>query len=139
MNEQLIELRELMLGAPGSNATRIVALIVGVALLAVVLTLVRRRKLREEFTPIWVAVAFAIAIVGVNSDVLRSLARAIGAWTVSSTVFFLGEIFLVAICLNYAVRLSQASVHIKNLAQEVALLRSRVDDLEQTPEAPRGG
>lgn len=139
MNEQLIELRELMLAAPGSSATRIVALIVGLVLLAVVLTLVRRRKLREEFTPIWVAVAFGIAIVGVNSDVLRGLARAIGAWTVSSTVFFLGEIFLVAICLNYAVRLSQASVHIKNLAQEMALLRARVDDLEQTPEAPLGG
>jgi len=139
MNHELIELRELMLTAPGSGATRIVALIVSLVLLAVVLGLVRRRKLREEFTPIWVAVAFGIAIVGVNSDVLRGLARAIGAWTVSSTVFFLGEVFLVAICLNYAVRLSQASVHIKNLAQEVALLRARVDDLEQTPEAPHGG
>ncbi|MDH3212808.1 MAG: DUF2304 domain-containing protein [Myxococcales bacterium] len=139
MNHELIELRELMLTAPGSGATRIVALIVSLVLLAVVLGLVRRRKLREEFTPIWVAVAFGIAIVGVNSDVLRGLARAIGAWTVSSTVFFLGEVFLVAICLNYAVRLSQASVHIKNLAQEVALLRARVDDLEQTSEAPHGG
>jgi tellurite resistance protein TehA-like permease len=139
MNEQLIELRELMLSAPGSRATQIVALIVSLLLLAVVLTLVRRRKLREEFTPIWVAVAFGIAIVGVNADVLRGVSRAIGAWTVSSTVFFLGEIFLVAICLNYAVRLSQASVHIKNLTQEVALLRARVDDLERVSESPLGG
>ena len=41
-----------------------------------------------------------------------------------------GQLFLVAICLNYAVRLSQASLRMKTLAQELALLRARVDDLE---------
>jgi hypothetical protein len=41
-------------------------------------------------------------------------------------------VFLVVICLNYAVRLSRASLQMKNLAQEVALLRVLV---EQT--APR--
>ena len=51
-------------------------------------------------------------------------------WTLSSVIFFLGEVFLVAVCLNYAVRLSQAGVQIKNLAQEVALLRTRMDSLD---------
>jgi hypothetical protein len=32
--------------------------------------------------------------------------------------------------LTYAVRLSQADVQIKNLAQEIALLRSRMDSLD---------
>ena len=39
-------------------------------------------------------------------------------------------VFLVAVCLNYAVRLSQAGVQIKNLAQEIALLRTRMDSLD---------
>jgi len=62
-------------------------------------------------------------------ELLRQLTRLIGAWTPSSTVFFLGELFLVAICLNYAVRLSRANLLIKNLAQEIALLRADVDRL----------
>jgi hypothetical protein len=45
-------------------------------------------------------------------------------------VFFLGEVFLVAICLNYAVRLSKAGLQIKNLAQELALVRARIERLE---------
>mgnify|MGYP003492600060 CR=1 FL=1 len=49
-------------------------------------------------------------------------------------MFFLGELFLVGICLNYAVRLSRAGLQIKNLAQEIAILRARVDAL-----ASRGG
>jgi hypothetical protein len=46
-------------------------------------------------------------------------------------IFFLGELFLVAICLNYAVRLSRAGVQLKNLAQELALLRARLERLER--------
>ena len=127
MNDDAAALRELLMSAPGSGATRIVALVGSLSLVAVVLLLVRRRKLREEYTPIWIAVAVAIAVVGMDIDILRGFARLIGAWTLSSTVFFLGELFLIAICLNYAVRLSQASLRQKNLAQEVALLRARVD------------
>ena len=136
MNEDAVALRELLMSAPGSEATRVVALLGSLGLVAVVLLLVRRRKLREEYTPIWIAVAAGIAVIGVNLDVLRGIARLIGAWTLSSTIFFLGEIFLIAICLNYAVRLSLASLRLKNLAQEVALLRARVEALESEP-APR--
>jgi hypothetical protein len=138
MNDDAAVLRELLMSAPGSGATRIVALVGSLSLVAVVLLLVRRRKLREEYTPIWIAVAVAIAVVGVDIDILRGFARLIGAWTLSSTVFFLGELFLVAICLNYAVRLSQASLRQKNLAQEVALLRARVEEVERGPAQARG-
>ena len=49
-------------------------------------------------------------------------------------IFFLGEIFLVVICLNYAVCLSRTGAEIKNLAQEIALLRAQLDRLD-----PGGG
>ncbi len=132
MNDDAAALRELLMSAPGSGATRIVALVGSLSLVAVVLLLVRRRKLREEYTPIWIAVAVAIAVIGIDLDLLRGVARLIGAWTLSSTVFFMGEIFLIAICLNYAVRLSQAGTQIRELAQEVTLLRRRIDDLVES-------
>ena len=43
-------------------------------------------------------------------------------------VAFFGQIFLVAICLNYAVRLSQLTLQVKNLVQEVAVLRAELED-----------
>jgi hypothetical protein len=101
-------------------------------LVAVVLWLVRRRSLREEYTPIWMGVAVALVVVSVRLDWLHWLTRAMGAWTSSSVIFFLGEVFLVVICLNYAVRLSRAALEIKNLAQEIALLRARVERLDRT-------
>jgi Uncharacterized conserved protein (DUF2304) len=126
----LEELREVFLSAEESQAARAVAVLVSVALAAIVLWLVRRRALREEYTPIWLAVAGGLLLVSLRFDLLRALTRAIGAWTPSSTLFFLGEVFLLAICLNFAVRLSRASVQLKNLGQEVAILRSQVDALQ---------
>ena len=125
----LEELRAVFLSAEESHAARIAAVLDSATLAATVLVLVRRRALREEYTPIWLAVAGALLIVSLRFDLLRALTRAIGAWTPSSTLFFLGELFLVAICLNFAVRLSRASVQLKNLGQEVAILRAELDAL----------
>lgn len=130
----LERLRTLFLENPDLEATRWLALTISGVLIVVVLWLVRRRALREEYTPIWLLVSAALVFISFRLDLLRELTRAIGAWTPSSTVFFLGELFLVAICLNYAVRLSRAGLQIKNLAQEIAILHARIDAL-----APRSG
>jgi hypothetical protein len=131
----LEELHAVFLSAQESRGARIAAVLVSAVLAAVVLYLVRRRALREEYTPIWLAVAGALLLVSLRFDVLKALTRLLGAWTPSSTLFFLGELFLLAICLNFAVRLSRASVQLKNLGQEVALLRARLD-AESAGDAP---
>jgi hypothetical protein len=133
----LARLRELFLDNPDLEHTRWLALSISLAMVAAVLWLVRRRRLREEYTPIWLLVSGALVFVSLRLDVLRELTRAIGAWTPSSTVFFLGELFLVAICLNYAVRLSRAGLLIKNLAQEIAILRAQMEKLEARAEERR--
>lgn len=120
-------LREAFLRAPESGSARAVAILGALALVAVVLVLVRRRALKEEYTPIWLAVAFGVLVISLDMDLLVAITRFLGAWTPSSTIFFLGEVFLVAICLNFAVRLSQSNTRVRQLAQEVALLRARLD------------
>ena len=132
MNEQerLADLRNLMLAAPDSASVQLVALLFAGTLMGIVLWLVRRRTLRAEYTPIWMGVALAILIASLDLDMLRLVAQAIGAWSISSTLFFLGELFLLGICLNYAVRISQAGAKITELAQEVALLRRRLDEVD---------
>jgi len=132
MNEtiQLEQLRGLFLSAPESDAVRVMAVVASLSLMSVVLWLVRRRVLREEYTPIYMGTAVALLIVSIRFEILRELTKALGAWTTSSTIFFLGEVFLFLICLNYAVRLSQTSLRIKNLAQEVTLLRAQIDRVE---------
>jgi hypothetical protein len=129
------QLRELYLTTPASFETRAIAVLLSLGLVVLVLWLVKRRSLREEYTPIWLGVAVAIALVSTVGPLLHWLARAVGAWTPSSALFFFGQVFLVAICLNYAVRLSKLTLQVKNLAQELALLRSAVDGDDSSLEA----
>ncbi len=135
MNETLRpdDLREIFLATSNPGSARVLAITGILLLITAVLWLVRRRKLREEYTPIWLGVAVALVVISFRLDWLIVLTRAIGAWSSSSVIFFLGEVFLVAVCLNYAVRLSQAALQIKNLAQEIALLRARLDRIDPAP------
>lgn len=138
--QELEHLRELFLQAPESRAAGIIAVALSSVLLITVLFLVRRRRLREEYTPIWVAMAVLMTIISLRLDLLRLVTRWIGAWTPSSTLFFLGQLFLVLICLNYAIRLSRHTTQLKQLAQEAALLRARLRELTQNgPNAPDPG
>jgi hypothetical protein len=135
--QRLEELRRLFMEAPESTSTRVIAIVLSLLLVATVLWLVRRRTLREEYTPIWMGVAFGIAALALVPPLLVWLTRAVGAWTPSSTLFFFGELFLLAICLNYAVRLSGLTLQIKNLAQELAVLRGELEAARNAQPAER--
>jgi hypothetical protein len=117
-------LRRLAIEEPEAGITRLIALLVSIAFLVAVLNLVRRGKLKEEYTPIWILVAVGLMATSIWFDLVRVITRAVGAWTPSSTLFFFGEMFLLVLCLNYAVRLSSLSGQVKVLAQEVSMLRA---------------
>jgi len=128
-------LRRLIMDQPEPWTTRAIALAVSIAFLLAVLNLVRRGRLREEYTPIWTVVALGIMTLSVWTAGLRAITRAVGAWAPSSTLFFFGELFLLVLCLNYAVRLSSLTLHVKLLAQDVAMLRRELEAREGTPGA----
>ncbi len=128
-------LRQLAILQPESASTRILSLLLCAAFLIAVLTLVHRGKLREEYTPIWTIVAAGMMVAIAWFDSVRLLTRMVGAWTPSSTLFFFGLLFLLVVSLNYAVRLSGLSLQLKLLAQEVALLRERLAEVQSDDEA----
>jgi hypothetical protein len=132
-------LRHLAITQPEPTSVRILSLTLCTAFLFAVLVLVRRGKLREEYTPIWTLVAIGTMIATIWFDVVRLLTRLVGAWTPASTMFFFGLLFLLVVCLNYAVRLSSMSTQMKLLAQEVALLRARVAATEAGSRARDAG
>ena len=117
-------LRSILQADAVTLPVRIIAFVGSALLFVVVLETVRRRKLREEFTPIWVSWAVVILALGVSFDLLIWFTDLIGAWTPSSTVFFFGLAFLTAISLTYAVHMSAMLNQIKVLAQEIAILKA---------------
>jgi hypothetical protein len=99
---------------------------IGALLLAIyVLDLVRRRRLSEEYSFLWVAASLVMALLGFSTPLLQAITRALGMRFESSTVFALGLAFAVAMLLYLSVKMSRLSQENQLLAREIALFRAR--------------
>jgi hypothetical protein len=99
------------------------------ALLVTVVELVRRRRLREEFSWLWIG-ACALCIVALIIPQVRTWLVTLLPAVESTQIALAGvSLFLVALCLHFSIQVSAQSNRIKNLAQEVALLRKAVAEL----------
>ena len=119
----MIALLEL---APMLDRQRIVALALAATVVALVFELVRRRKLREEYSWVWIATALVVATFAIEQDLLLTISRWIGASSPVSTLFFGAIVFLMALVLQFSVRLSRLTHRHRTLGQRLALLEAEV-------------
>lgn len=101
------------------------AAIVGAAVLfVVVVSLIRQRRLREDYGAVWFAASVTALLLAIWQDGLRLVARALDAVTLTAPLFLLGILFLTAVGIHFSMRLSRMSDDLKRLGREVALLRA---------------
>ena len=116
---------------PMPGRQRTVALIGAAVVVLVVFELVRRRKLREEYSWVWIATAAAVTILALDQDLLLTLSRWIGAASTVSTMFFGAIVFLAALAVQFSVRLSRLTHRQRTLAQRMALLEEELSRLRR--------
>lgn len=125
------------------SRTQVIIAFGAVGLALFVLDLVRRRKLSEEFSLLWLMSSVVIAALGFSTPLLRWVTRSLGILFESSTVFAAGLAFAVAMLLHLSVRLSRLAQEHVILARELALLRLQREGTEpdgaSRPAAAGGG
>jgi hypothetical protein len=92
------------------------------AVLLMVIELVRRRKLKEEYSVLWVFTAVAVLLVSIWYSLLQNVTDAIGAISPASTLFFFGLLFCLVLLLHFSVRISSLERRLTALVQEVGLM-----------------
>ena len=100
-SSRLVPFAEL---TPLHDRQRLVALLLAAGAIATVFELVRRRKLREEYSWVWVAVAVVVAALALQQDLLLTISSWIGASSTVSTLFFGALLFLGTLALQFSVR-----------------------------------
>jgi hypothetical protein len=116
--------------------TNIVIIISSTATLLFVLELVRRRKLREEYSWLWLLTAVVYLLVTLWAGLGDWVTDVIGTNSVPIAFAFIGLQFIVIISIQYSVRLSHLTTQIKDLSQEIAILDNEIKQLrsEEKPE-----
>lgn len=115
-----------------------VAVGVAVFILLVVLELVRRRKLREEYTWLWIGTSIVLIALALQPQLLYLFQTAIGAKTPIPALFSGALGFLMLVSLMASVRLSRLTFRNKRLNRELSLQQQRLDALGAEIERMQG-
>jgi hypothetical protein len=110
----------------------IAASIASLLLLLVVFELIRGRRLKERYALLWIVTGLVLLVLSVWRGGLNTIAGWMGISTYPPAILFaVATLFVIIVLLYYSTVLSKLADENTILAQEVSLLRQRLDDLEQ--------
>jgi hypothetical protein len=108
---------------------QIVAIAVTAGLFALVFELVRRRRLMERYALLWLFSSAVLLALAVWRGLLETIASAVGIYYPPSALFVIAFGFILVMLLHFSLSTSRLADQNKVLAQRLALLQQRVDDL----------
>ncbi|MEZ4866020.1 MAG: DUF2304 domain-containing protein [Caldilineaceae bacterium] len=110
---------------------KIIAIAFSLVLFAVILQLIRKHKLREEYALIWFAVSLVIVLFSLFDGILSYLAGLLAVVYAPTLVLVFGILFCVILLLAQTVMLSNQANRLRDLAQTIGLLEWRLHQLEE--------
>jgi hypothetical protein len=103
--------------------------IASLILIAVILELIRSRRLRERYALLWLATGVVLLALSVWRDGLNTIAGWFGVTGYPPAVLFaVGTLFIILVLLHYSTVISKLADQNAILAQKVALLEAELDE-----------
>jgi hypothetical protein len=102
---------------------QIFSIVVSLVVFFFTIDLVRKKRLREEYSLLWLGTSLLMLIFIIRYDWLLSLTKLIGAVLPTTTLFLGSILFLVLLSVQFSIKISKLSNQVKDLVQENALLR----------------
>jgi hypothetical protein len=94
-----------------------------------VLELVRRRRLQERYSVLWLVTGVTLIVLAAWPALLARVASALGIATPVNALFVVALGFFLAVLLHFSLVISRLSEQTSRLAQRLALLEERVGSL----------
>jgi len=86
-----------------------------------VIELLRKRRLTESYTLLWLLVVLCTGIATWSDRLLMGLTRFLGALVPVSTLTLLSLAFILVMLIYFSTKISRLTQELKDLAQQVAL------------------
>lgn len=100
---------------------------VAVVIALVVVFYIRRWRLREEYSLLWLFLSAALIILTIDQGVMEWAADRLDVSYSPAVLFFLALAFVAVMLFHYSLEISRLSDQNKMLAQEMSLLRARLE------------
>ena len=112
---------------------KILAIVGSGAVLVLVIELVRRGRLKERYSLLWLLASVVMLIFAFSRGLLEAVSHVMGILYPPSFLFLLAFFFLLLITLHFSTVISRLSEQNKRLTQEIALLRQEMREAVNTP------
>ncbi len=99
--------------------------------LVVVLEFVRSKRLKEQYSLLWIFISALMIIFALWRDLLERVASWLGIVYAPSLLFIAGILFSFALILHYSVIISKLHTQNVRLAQELGILNKKIEDLNK--------
>lgn len=121
------------------SRVQLVSVLGSLILLLLILELVRRGKLAEEYSLLWIATGAVLLLLSIWRGLLDLFAGMVGIFYPPSALFLIGLVFILLLILHFSVIVSRLSRKNRELAQQVALLRRKVEEIDEKGGAAKSG
>jgi hypothetical protein len=115
-----------------TDVVQLVSIVVSAALLVTIIELVRRRRLSEEYSFIWIVCAVALFALSLWRNLLDLAASALGVHYPPAVLLLVLTFFVVIVSLYFSVVVSRHRRDIEKLVEELALLEEQVRQLRSS-------
>jgi hypothetical protein len=119
------------------SRVQIVAILVSLGLLGVVLELIRRRRLMERYSLLWLVCAVVLLALSIWRDLLDKFANLVGVAYAPSAIFIVALGFILLLLLHFSLVISRLADQSKVLAQRLGLVQNELDEVRAELDAAR--
>jgi hypothetical protein len=102
------------------------ALALCVLFLLILVQLLRRKSIREKYAVLWIVAALGVIVVGAFPGLSVVLARWVGVQMPVNLVFAVAIFFLLVVCIQLSIAVSNLEERTRTLTEEAALLRQEL-------------
>jgi hypothetical protein len=113
-----------------TNLVQVVAIVLSSLLLLMVLELVRRRMLVEEYSFVWIIGAACLLLLSLFRGILHTLARWLGVFYPPSLLLLFVLLLVFVGLLSFSVVISRQRAQITRLFEEQAILAARLREIQ---------
>jgi hypothetical protein len=111
------------------SRVQIVAIVVSLGMLGVVLELVRRRRLMERYSLLWLGCAVVLLALSIWRSLLEKFAHLVGVAYAPSAIFIVALGFILLLLLHFSLVISRLADQSKVLAQRLGLVQNELEEV----------
>ena len=122
--------------------TRVFVILLGVAILLLILNQVRKKKLREQYSLLWILSGTILVLSAIFIGGVERLSHLVGIYYPPAFLFLLAILMILVLQLHFSTVISNLREQNKALIQNLGIVQSELDEMRSGPPRaadPRGG